>query len=228
MKSLLHDKSTADVQFSTISQEGRKEKKFYAHRIVLKARCPYFSGLLSHNWKENKTTTTTTTINNNNKEQNGLTNKKKKPQLPCFQTNLSKKVFSALLEYLYTGELQPKITRLNDLVELMIASDEYNLVHLKAICEQRLQSYLNKENCLELCHGALFYGCDQLLKASSFVLAQTKVYPSISQKKEFQQLDVECIQSIKKQYDLFTSLEQEKKQKERRLEYCETRLKACK
>jgi GTPase KRas protein len=205
LKTLFNDvESTADIEFTV---EGEEDARLYTHQVVLKARCRYYRGLLSHDWKEN-------TDDSNNKERRQL------------QTKLNKDVFAALLEYLYTGELTEKLTNTKDLLDLMVAADEYVMTFLKKLCERRLQTQLNKDNSLELCVKAMFYGCGDLFKACLFALAQPDVYPSISETQEFKQLGTIHVIQVQAYNRKLVSVEKRREELEQQIEEAEAKLKA--
>jgi hypothetical protein len=204
LKTLWNDRSTADVQFTTANTI------FYAHQVILKARCPYFQSLLE--WKDNVDSIPTT---NEDKT------------LPSFETKLSKEVFSALLEYLYTGEIkQNELVNPNDIIDLMVAADEYGLPHLKSVCEQNLQPHLNADTVVECCLGAQFYGFEQLLKSCIFIMSQTTVYPIVSQQERFKKMDSTTLENVQKEYQHLVGREKERAQLQNKIEECKQKIAA--
>jgi hypothetical protein len=130
-------------------------------------------------------------------------------------------VFSALLEYLYSGEIkQNELANPNDIIDLMVAADEYGLPHLKSVCEQNLQPHLNVDTVVECCLGAQFYGFDQLLKSCIFVLSQSTIYPIVNQQERFQEINGETVEAIQAQYQL----EKERNLLENKIEDCKRKI----
>ncbi len=61
--------------------------------------------------------------------------------------NVSPRVFKAILSYIYRGIVH-EFLDLNETVSMMDFAIQYNLMHLQALCENRLAILLNTKNAL--------------------------------------------------------------------------------
>ncbi|PKC59137.1 hypothetical protein RhiirA1_469897 [Rhizophagus irregularis] len=89
--------------YNVIIKVGEEEniKEFRAHSVILRARSPYFKGALSSNW---------------------IT--KQNDMILFNKTNITPNVFELILKYIYIGELDLTEQSGEDILELLIASDE--------------------------------------------------------------------------------------------------------
>ncbi|EXX67030.1 hypothetical protein GLOIN_2v1480795 [Rhizophagus irregularis DAOM 181602=DAOM 197198] len=95
--------------FNVIIQVGKNEyiKEFHAHSVILRTRSPYFRSALSNKW-----------ITKNN------------DMIIFNKPNISPLVFEMILKYIYTGELDLTNYQSEDILELLVASDELLLEEL--------------------------------------------------------------------------------------------------
>ncbi|RGB41551.1 hypothetical protein C1646_751973 [Rhizophagus diaphanus] len=109
--------------FNVIIQvgENRNAKEFKAHSVILRARSPYFRSAFSSEW---------ITIKNN--------------MIIFNKPNISPPVFEMILKYIYTGELNLINKPGEDILGLLVASDELLLEELFNYSQNCL-SYLIKE-----------------------------------------------------------------------------------
>jgi hypothetical protein len=115
MRNLVDNQEFADIVF--IFPE--EDKKIYAHKGLLDARCDGFHALLRSGMKE--------AIEG-------------KIEIKEVQYN----IFKALLEYIYTNQL-PRL-KPADTLDLLKLGDRYMLEHLKSLCERYLKKYIDIEN----------------------------------------------------------------------------------
>ncbi|GBC02511.1 hypothetical protein RclHR1_04660004 [Rhizophagus clarus] len=97
--------------------ENENTKEFRAHSVVLRARSPYFKSALSSSW---------------------IT--KKNDMIMFNKPNIKPNGFDIILRYIYTGELNLEEQMNEDILRLLIASDELLLEELVKF----LQEYLIK------------------------------------------------------------------------------------
>ncbi|PKC59957.1 BTB-domain-containing protein [Rhizophagus irregularis] len=95
--------------------ENNNTKEFRAHSVILRARSPYFKGALSSCW---------------------IT--KKNDMIIFNKTNITPNVFDIILRYIYTGELNLTKQSCEDILGLLIASDE---LLIEELCNY-IQDYL--------------------------------------------------------------------------------------
>ena len=101
------------------------EEVFYCHRLILSARSPVFSAMFQADMIENRS---------------------KKVNI----RDVKKSVFSEVLRFIYTGKVSSDESFKNQVREILIAADMYQLDLLKKLCEAQLVSTLDATNCLEL------------------------------------------------------------------------------
>jgi hypothetical protein len=97
-------------------------EKFPCHRIILASASPYFQALLTHTFKEN---------NLNSIELHDI-----EPQ-----------IFSLLLHYIYSGQIELDE---NNVQELLIASDMFQLDEIVQFCCRYLSISLNEKTVLDV------------------------------------------------------------------------------
>ncbi|GES81785.1 hypothetical protein GLOIN_2v1878320 [Rhizophagus clarus] len=116
--------SDAD-DFNVTVQVGENDntKEFKAHSIILRARCPYFRSALSSEW---------------------IT--KKNDMIIFSKPNIKPTVFEMVLKYIYMGELDLTKYQVENILELLVASDELLLEELF----NRVQDYLIEEQTIWL------------------------------------------------------------------------------
>lgn len=97
--------------------------KVEAHRVIIAARCDWFRRALLSGMQED--------IN-------------RKIQVH----NTSPYLFSLFLEYLYSGRLECSSLTVDQLAEMLLLSDRYELDSLKQACEHGLKSHLDDDSVL--------------------------------------------------------------------------------
>ena len=70
-------------------------------------------------------------------------------------------LFFALLQYLYTGQMDGFFNE-NDLLSLLDIGEMYSLSHFVFLCEMRLIQHLTKENAVRLLDVSQMYGLFRL------------------------------------------------------------------
>ncbi|KAG9287964.1 hypothetical protein G9A89_017559 [Geosiphon pyriformis] len=111
-ETLIHDFSELlqnSDEYNLIIEAGEKPelKKFQAHSIILRARSPYFRRALSNDWA-----------------------KKKEHMLIFKKPNIAAKIFEIILGYMYTGVVNLNKEKGEDVLQLLIAADELELLEL--------------------------------------------------------------------------------------------------
>ncbi|GBB88916.1 hypothetical protein RclHR1_15530003 [Rhizophagus clarus] len=117
MASIFHHNLSKDLSlilddaddYNVIIQVGENQntKEFRAHSVILRARSPYFKSALSENW---------------------IT--KKGNMIMFSKPNLSPTIFDMILKYIYTGELDLTKQSGENILGLLVASDELLLEEL--------------------------------------------------------------------------------------------------
>ena len=107
-----------------------QDKMFEAHQVILSASSPVFRGMFSHDLKE------------------------KKSQHVEIK-DLESGVVSEMLRYIYTGSCVATVTEteennLDMVADLLEASDKYQMVTLKNVCQSLLSAHLSVENSLKV------------------------------------------------------------------------------
>ncbi|XP_022918430.2 uncharacterized protein [Onthophagus taurus] len=107
--------------------EANQEEKVIipAHRAIVASRCEWFKKALTSGMRE--------TI---------------EKKITIHDTNPN--IFKIFLEYLYSGILKPSQLNNEQLAELLLLSDRYELDSLKVACEYALQSNIDNENVMSL------------------------------------------------------------------------------
>jgi len=116
-----------------------KDKKFEAHQVILSSRSPVFRGMFQADMKEKKS--------------QHVEVKDLEPDL-----------VAEMLKFIYTGscvatEENPDLDMVSD---LLVASDKYQIVTLKNVCQTLLSSHLVVENALKFLVLGDMYGADKL------------------------------------------------------------------
>ncbi|CAB4399532.1 unnamed protein product [Rhizophagus irregularis] len=128
MATILHSSLSKDLSlilndaddFNVIIQVGEDNniKEFRAHSVILRARSSYFKSALSNGWVT-----------------------KKDGMYMYNKPNIAPTVFGIVLKYIYTGELDLEEHKGNDILQLLVASDELLLEELF----EHVQEYLFKK-----------------------------------------------------------------------------------
>ncbi|GBC01602.1 hypothetical protein RclHR1_04260002 [Rhizophagus clarus] len=116
LSSILNDSDDYNVIIQV--GENQNTKEFRAHSVILRARSSYFRGALSSNWIT---------------KQNNM--------IMFNKPNVTPIVFDMILKYIYTGELDLTNQTSEDILRLLIASDELLLEELLVY----VQDYLIEE-----------------------------------------------------------------------------------
>ncbi|GES81749.1 hypothetical protein GLOIN_2v1878300 [Rhizophagus clarus] len=117
MTSVLHSGLSKDLSsilndaddYNVIIQVGKNNniKEFRAHSVILRARSVYFKSALSSEWAT-----------------------KKDDMILYNKPNITPKIFDIILKYIYTGEFNLENYQGEDILELLVASDELLLEEL--------------------------------------------------------------------------------------------------
>lgn len=120
MRRLLREGFFADLLFK-FPKEG-EDVEFKAHRSILSARCAPLAAMLRSGMRESNC---------------GV----------VVVDEISFRTFYAMVEYLYTGAIQ---VASQDLVELLRCANQYQLDHLKSLCERKLIRDVDRDNALDM------------------------------------------------------------------------------
>ena len=132
------------------------DNKFDCHKIILASRSHVFEAMFDSNMKEMKTG---------------------KVEIQ----DMDPEVLGNLLQYIYTG-VAPNIDTMAK--ELFAAADQYQIEKLKELCEEKLMSTIDVDNCIDhLVLGDLYHAPRMRAKALKFV-AQNIVSINSSEWKE--------------------------------------------
>ncbi|GBC04592.1 hypothetical protein RclHR1_05760010 [Rhizophagus clarus] len=117
MTSIFHSNLLRDISsilndaddFNVIIKVGEYNnmKDFHAHSVILRARCPYFKAALSNGWITRK---------------DGM--------IMFSKPNITPTVFEMVLKYIYTGELDLTNYSCDNILDLLVTSDELLLEEL--------------------------------------------------------------------------------------------------
>ncbi|GBB87616.1 hypothetical protein RclHR1_14090008 [Rhizophagus clarus] len=153
--------------FNVIIQVGENQnmKEFRAHSIILNARSAYFKGALSNNW---------------------IT--KRDNMIMFSKPNITPKIFEMILIYLYSGELDLTEKKSEDILELLVASDEmlfeelfnsvqdYLIQNRKTWLDQNYVLILNRvhnlDTCMKLqecCVETIYANMEQFVDSKKFL-----------------------------------------------------------
>merc|ERR1719445_1676162 len=127
MECLLNNPLLSDLTFIVAGE------KVHAHRAILYARSKYFERMFSGRFAESR-------------------EQKLELKVECS----SKRVFLAVLRYLYTDELWNP-TDVPDALDALKLADAYGMERLRDHCVQLLQTKVSTENALELLKAANTY-----------------------------------------------------------------------
>uniref|UniRef100_A0A671N751 Kelch-like protein 10 n=1 Tax=Sinocyclocheilus anshuiensis TaxID=1608454 RepID=A0A671N751_9TELE len=144
------------------------DREFQVHKIILCGCSPYFRVLLSTNW-----TRTTEHFYD----------------IP----GMSRNIMSLIIQYAYTGSVL--ITEEN-VLELLVAADQFIVSGLIEACCQFLESHLRLENCIGICMFTEdFHSCSKLRhKAKLYILQHFEEVLQVSE--EFLELSLEQLEEI--------------------------------
>ena len=125
-----------DVTLTITQEEGDSptQVNLYAHKAILAARSPVFARMFSHDMQESVTNT-------------------------IKLSDIEPEVLKELLTYIYTSE-SPNIK--THAASLLYHAQKYQLVHLKALCEQRLSYDLQIDNAARILLLADAWNAEQL------------------------------------------------------------------
>ena len=159
LQRLVNNSDLADVRFYV---EGRV---VYAHKAILAIRSEYFRVMLCGGMRESMMIDTTMNDDDDNDEDdvaevNDGTNEERKPASRSSSTTNTASgsidlpdvpyfVFLKVLEFLYTDNLS-RDTTLEVGIQLLIASEQFMLDRLKAICEDLIRRDINVETVVSI------------------------------------------------------------------------------
>ena len=124
-----------DIEITVSGEhEGASPLHVFAHKAILATRSPVFAKMFEHDLQESTTNSVTV-------------------------SDIEPEVFKELLTYVYTDRA-PNIKKFAR--SLLYAAEKYQLVRLKALCEQNLSYGLQLSNAAETLVTAKTYGAEQL------------------------------------------------------------------
>ena len=142
IQSAIADEEWQDVTLLVGSEDSREEIK--ANKFMLVARSPVFARMFDNEMKEKETSTVV---------------------IP----DISPDVFKEILSFVYTGKLNSVSADLAE--EVLIAADKYQLVRLKALCENLLNLHLNVKGAAHILSVANMYSGLELKQAAITFIA---------------------------------------------------------
>ena len=122
-------------------------KSFPAHRCVLSSACSYFRIMFSSGLSESC-----------------------KDEVEIF--GISESIFDIILSYMYTGNV---VVDLEDIQDLLVAANMFQIVLLKDACCNHLQNRIDFSNCLGLFEFAEAYNCSELKRQSFLFILENFV-----------------------------------------------------
>ena len=128
-KRLVNDREMSDVCFLVEGQE------VYAHRAILAVRSEYFRVLLFNGHMRESVQA----VEDGNMSRSGA---------PIEVQNVSHTVFLKVLEYLYTDTIQHVTLELG--IHLLVASEQFLLDRLKALCEDIIRRGISEDNVISI------------------------------------------------------------------------------
>lgn len=128
---LINNPELADVRFNV------EDKEVYAHRAVLAVRSEYFRVMLATGGMRESIMNTA--------PGGGVTGSS---EAPIELQDVSYNVFVKVLEFLYTDTVND--VSLETAIHLMIASEQFMLDRLKALCEDLIRRDINVENVISI------------------------------------------------------------------------------
>ncbi|KDR13429.1 uncharacterized protein LOC110835411 [Zootermopsis nevadensis] len=118
-----HTQSQAVEASPADQQEGEEVCSIQAHRVIVAARCDWFRRALLSGMRE------------------AIDRK-------IVIHDTSPFLFSTFLNYLYSGQLETKDLSVDQLADLMLLSDRYEVDSLKQACEQGLKRHIDEDSVL--------------------------------------------------------------------------------
>lgn len=156
---LLDNSTNTDMEFEIITSSDSESTDelnqpetisvIKAHRVVVASRCDWFRKALQSGMKED-------------------IDKK----IIIHDTNPT--VFKVFLEYLYSGKLTPSMLTNEQLVDLLVLSDGFEVDFLKQACESGLEYTIDLENAIYLLSLADNYNAKSLKNACLEFIAQNE------------------------------------------------------
>jgi len=129
-------KESKKQDLSGLEEEEQTMDKIYAHKCVLLCRSQKFRGMFKSSMKESS---------------GGY----------AVIENHEPHIFYALLQYLYTDQLNSELKG-EDLIALLVLADEYIVPRLKQLCEIRLLEFISCPLLLQLFNVAKLYDLQAL------------------------------------------------------------------
>lgn len=134
-----------------------------AHRVIVAARCDWFRRALQSGMKE--------AINKFVTQQNKWFSASNWTRFVCRKIvihDTTPFLFKIFLEYLYSGKLRQQMLSTEQLVEVLLLSDRYEVDTLKQACEYALQSSIDVDSVLYLISTADQFNAQYLRVRQSF------------------------------------------------------------
>lgn len=150
------------------------KKCFGAHRCVLSSGCKYFKYMFSSGMKESVV---------NVVEIQGI----------------SESIFDIILSFIYTGNV---VADLEDIQDLIIAANMFQITSLKEACSSYLQKRIDCDNCIGLFEFADVYECPELKKLAKVFIMEKFVDVFSPENQEFLNLDHKKLSDILNDEDI--------------------------
>ncbi|XP_031551379.1 uncharacterized protein LOC116288701 [Actinia tenebrosa] len=166
---LLKWKTCEVKENESLNETEENVVKFKAHRVILAARCTFFKCALLSGMKESIDRTILVPSTN--------------PHL-----------FHKFLESLYSGTINTNCMSIDQLVEMMMLTDMYEVDHMKEACEMSLCACISDDTVLYLLSMADRYNATQLKSKCLDFMTNPEIY---MESEEFNKLSPELQQEVK-------------------------------
>ncbi|KAL7298480.1 hypothetical protein TKK_0008264 [Trichogramma kaykai] len=129
-----------EKELSDVTLKTADGKEIPAHRVLLANASSVFRAMFKHEKGENKTQSVD-------------------------MVDIAYETAAELLRYIYTGSVENQ--ELFQAMDLLAASDKYQLEELKSVCEQMIGSNLSAENAVDILRAAEKHNAKYLLKKAT-------------------------------------------------------------
>jgi leucine-zipper-like transcriptional regulator 1 len=142
IKAMVNNSELSDVTF--VVDGG---VRVYAHKFML-SRCPYFRAMLLGDMQEGQSEVC---------------------EIPMI--DIDESVLLAILEYLYTDQIEISEASIERIMEIFQAADRFGITRLKCICADKMHRSLRVENAASILFAADLYNANELReKCVAFIL----------------------------------------------------------
>jgi hypothetical protein len=129
-----------------IPEDLKNAKRIFAHRNIICERSAAFRTMLSMSMQEGRT---------------GV----------ILMRETTKKIMTGLLVYLYTDVLEESV----DFIGLLELANQWQLFHLKGLCEEKMIEYLSLDNAVQVCMKSYKMDCHNLYESSKQFIQKNQI-----------------------------------------------------